>query len=409
MAGLTHEELEELRKTLHKFDGGLAQAEENSGIGAVLKEIRRDVPYSWNLWSYNRPSDLLVSFLNDGVIGAGRVHAELAELLENETFIINGKNDELPGNLADRFEHSKWGDKSLDFYEALDSAITKAGEVKEVFDDVREYFNTLQTKDPAYQFMYSCMNRDEHILMHKIIETLDPVIELLDKTVGEAEVVKKARLNAVMDKADAKNAELIAYLKEHEKAFDMMDLKLHDASFYEYKDLEHDFPLLAGEQETMTESLFDRFCESTYDQFTDWMNEENIDWDKMRHQVGRTSSFYLHDEGNFIVLSNRDYSIDVQATLGCITDELGYSYLSVQYKKDGKLNRDFTLQDYPNNLSDLLMIASGEMLEDTKKKLEDVIKVYEYIDDTKTNQVEYFKEWLENEEEYVRDSKWEER
>ena len=35
------------------------------------------------------------------------------------------------------------------------------------------------------------------------------------------------------------------------------------------------------------------------------------------------------------------------------------------------------------------------MYDDFMKEIEDIIKVYEYIKDTKDNQVEYFKEYLE--------------
>lgn len=411
MTGLNQEELEELRKALHKFDGGLLQMEYTAGsydeIGAVLKEIRRNTPYSWNMRDCSRPSDLVVTFLDEGTINAGKVQEELAELIENEAFIVNGKNEELPDHLKERFSFSKWNDKNLDFFEALDSAITNAQDAREIFANVREYFNVGKTKDSAYQFMYACMNRDEHILLDKIVDTLDPTIEILDKTIKEAEEVQKARLNSILDKADAKNEELVSYLKEHEGAFDMMNLKLHDASSYEYRDMKKDFPTVYEANEGgyygSDSSAFYQFCNDTYDQFTDWLAEEKINWKEMQHQVGRTSSFYLHDEGNFIALSRRDYSIDVPTTLGCITDKLGYSYESVQYKEDGKIDREYTLEDYPNNINDLLMIASGEMLEDVKKELADVIKVYDYIKDTKEHQVEYFKEWLENEEEQVKE------
>ena len=72
------------------------------------------------------------------------------------------------------------------------------------------------------------------------------------------------------------------YITENEGMFDSMDLKLHDASFYEYRDMEKDFPLCYADNEGRYEdSYFYRFCEATYDQFTDWCAEEKIDFNKM--------------------------------------------------------------------------------------------------------------------------------
>lgn len=414
---MSDERIERLREVLHRFDGGMSQQEEaarRSGkneLGNILREIRRETPYSWGMSNHTRPSDLFCGFLKEGVVQAEAAQEKLTELSEYEIVITAGRIERLPEHLRGQFLFDKWGDYELNYFEQLENAITEAENVKDLFEDVRDFF--AQSTDDTYVFMKSCMSHEELKLLRTAYKELDQPIELLNDMLEETKEIRESRLLHIIQKADQKNAELVAWLKEHENAFDMMDLKLHDASFYEYKDLEDNFPAVYKANEEgyygSDSSPFYSFCESTYDQFTDWMDEQNIDWNKMHHQVGRTSSFYLHDEGNFIVLNRRDYSIDVPNTLSCITDSLGYAYSDLCYDEQGKLDREYIKENYPNGMDTLLMIASGEMKDDAIKKLEDVIRVYEYIKDIKENQVEYFKDYLEQEEEYVKEEYGEER
>ena len=80
--------------------------------------------------------------------------------------------------------------------------------------------------------------------------------------------------------------------------FDMMDLKLYDVENYRWKEMEKDFPLCYKEDEECTSGYdtFYYFCEDNYEMFVEDLKENfNIDFDKMRKQVGRTSKFYLMD------------------------------------------------------------------------------------------------------------------
>ena len=49
-------------------------------------------------------------------------------------------------------------------------------------------------------------------------------------------------------------------------------------------------------------------------------------------------------------------------------------------------------------------IASGEFLRDIKEDLEDARKEADYIDDFQKNQIKYFKEWLELQEEQAKEN-----
>ena len=102
-------------------------------------------------------------------------------------------------------------------------------------------------------------------------------------------------MNELLVKANEEVKKVVEYLKENEDMFDMMDLKLHDASFYDY---EKEFPLCyeSDENNTDGETNFYFFCEDNYNMFVEDLKENfNIDFEKIRKQVGRTSKFYLAD------------------------------------------------------------------------------------------------------------------
>lgn len=80
-----------------------------------------------------------------------------------------------------------------------------------------------------------------------------------------------AEIKELVAKANEQCKRIKDYIAENEGMFDSMDLKLHDASFYEYRNMEKEFPLCYADNEECSEnSYFYRFCNSTYDQFTDW-------------------------------------------------------------------------------------------------------------------------------------------
>lgn len=186
------------------------------------------------------------------------------------------------------------------------------------------------------------------------------------------------------------------YIKEHEDMFNAMDLKLHDASFYECEDMEKDFPLCYSDKE---EYNFYRFCDSTYNQFIDWCEEQNIDFRAMCHSIGRTSSFYLYEKE---LVLRENGKINWSWTLYNIF-YLGYSNIlefdnegNIDIEESFRCNGDYyTKEEWNEKLKSALQYITDEMYNDFMKEIKNVKKVYEYIKDTKDNQIKYFKEWLE--------------
>lgn len=213
-------------------------------------------------------------------------------------------------------------------------------------------------------------------------------------------------IKELVAKANEQCKRIKDYIAENEGMFDLMNLKLYDASSYEYKDMIKDFPLCYADNEEYSEnSYFCRFYESTYDQFMDWCAEEKIDFRAMCHHIGRTSSFYLYDKDKELV--QREYGkINWSWTMYNIFNKLGYSNYCqlIEFDNEGnvdeeesfKYNEDYyTREEWIEELKPALLYIVNEMYNDFLEEFEDVKKVYEYIKDTKDNQVEYFKEWLE--------------
>lgn len=211
-------------------------------------------------------------------------------------------------------------------------------------------------------------------------------------------------IKEMMKKANEQCMRIKNYIIENEDMFSSMNLKLYDASFYECEDMAEDFPLCyADNEERIETSYFYRFCEATYDQFTDWCAEEKIDFRTMCHHIGRTSSFYLYDKE---LVQRENGRINWSWTVYNIFYELGYPnyYRLLEFDNEGnvdeeesfKYNEDYyTKEEWIEELKPALQYIIDEMYDDFMKEIEDVKKVYEYIKDTKDNQVEYFKEYLE--------------
>ena len=193
------------------------------------------------------------------------------------------------------------------------------------------------------------------------------------------------------------------YLKSIENVWnEMRNLKLYDA-FFEAEKLLDDYPLVK-EEENDYSKVFHMFCDSAYANFEDWIKEEGIN--DSRKYIRRTSSFYLtdiHDRNQLFVFYN------------ALDAAYGWTNLSFSLK-DGKVCMDkyetdesCTEQEYIQEAQDeMKYFADGECLSDIKKYFEDPVKEAEYIDSFKENQVEYFKEWLQNWEDFLEYEKEEE-
>ena len=179
--------------------------------------------------------------------------------------------------------------------------------------------------------------------------------------------------------------QVVDYLKSTEHVWNQgRTLKLHAVS-YECQDIINKYPLV--KEEYKEDDLFSWFAEQEYDNFTEWMKENNID--DCRKYIGRTSTFYLtdiHDDniGTVITeLMNRiyDYNIDFD------DNGMMIPFTATDYYTEAELISEYQ--------ADMEYIASGEFLTDIKKYLHDAEEIADYIDDFMEHQVDYFKEYIE--------------
>lgn len=197
------------------------------------------------------------------------------------------------------------------------------------------------------------------------------------------------------------------YVVKNSDALDYMNLKLHDAQSYKWsKDAEEKFPLLFNTDEL--DDLFDAFCEDSYDIFIeDLMECHGIDFKSMKNQLGRTSSFYLHDRDLFYRGTNCNRG-DFDNYIGQIMNEFyGYNIGIEDFMNDNEtINSDKLMNNKEVDKSIIdeeLDYIINDMYNDIEKYLNDIITVYEIIKNFKANQVEYFKEFLEYYEEELQE------
>lgn len=190
-------------------------------------------------------------------------------------------------------------------------------------------------------------------------------------------------MNELKVKANAQIKKAVDYLKESKDMFGYMDLKLHDVSWYMYKDMENDFPLCYKEAEENNDDYFSWFCEEEFDSFMEWCTESNIDFDKMCHQLGRTSSFYLHGWSK----DATDMFFDI---LNEIANYWYESYLTVC--EDGSI---CVIYEDDEMSEDAIEYFANDFYDEFIERIEPIKTVYNYITDFKSQQVEIFKEWLD--------------
>ncbi len=184
-------------------------------------------------------------------------------------------------------------------------------------------------------------------------------------------------------------------LKATEKMWnEPLDLKLHYAS-----QTNVDFDLNGASVVFGDTSLqFAMFCQIEYDAFTEWCHEKGYDFETLRDNIGRTSSFYLgklHGNSDCYYL---DALVEASSSFYydniLVVNEIGGKFV-VNY--DGSLASAEDIEDLVNAMLYLVENMEKE-LDDTLNAIRDI---YEYINDFKENQVENFKqfckeEWLAN-------------
>ena len=184
-------------------------------------------------------------------------------------------------------------------------------------------------------------------------------------------------------------------LQEHTQDLSYTDLKLHDVSYY------------VGDDEKLLKH-FDNFCECEYDYFQYWLEENML----QTEYIGRTSSFKFY--GGYAESNFYDFDIYDMKDDNNIFDTLGYG---LESELETLFNSDDFYQAYYNLENDCHMSLTDEYdLDDLETELENSIeeleeylqayykeikaikRAYKWLENYKANQVEYFKDYVENNE-----------
>lgn len=181
-------------------------------------------------------------------------------------------------------------------------------------------------------------------------------------------------------------------LKDNEEKWNnYMDLKLHYACT-ENVDFEHYDAKITFDNEVQSRWFY-TFCDDMFEQFlNDLMTVKGIDFNELRDNVGRTSSFYLGKLHN----TEKD---KFSCALAEVSYEFNITNLEFNEDKNGIHFIDNDLSGYEEDIEDTVngMLALAEtMYDDLKDKLDEIIYVYDYIKNFKDNQYQYFKDYVKD-------------
>ena len=184
-------------------------------------------------------------------------------------------------------------------------------------------------------------------------------------------------------------------LQEHTQDLSYTDLKLHDVSYY------------VGDDEKLLKH-FDNFCECEYDYFQYWLEENML----TTEQIGRTSSFYFyggHSESNFYdfdiyemkedenIFDTLGYGLESELETLFNSDDFYQAYYNLENNCHVDLSDDYDLEDLETEF-DNSIYELEEYLQAYYKEIKAVKRAYKWLENYKSNQVEYFKEFVENNE-----------
>lgn len=228
-------------------------------------------------------------------------------------------------------------------------------------------------------------------------------LKVLEPLRDAVQSMREQRLDKVIDLSEAQKQyeELLKYIEENEAAFDKMDLKLHKAIGTAW-DLQNQ---LAEEGITVwdknMEDVFYNFCNSYYEEFIAELKEQGIDFESMQNQIGRTSSFKLHDFGDKAkdIISEISYKMMSNAF-----DD----YLDIDENNQLTINAewaDYTRDELQYYAARDLEHIEKDLFEDVKRELEDIVRTYNLIQEYKENQVESFNEYAQDAVEDAREQK----
>ena len=190
------------------------------------------------------------------------------------------------------------------------------------------------------------------------------------------------------------------FYDKHTDFLSTHNLKLYDANFYNCsEEMQKDFPLCYSNSQKNNVDYFYEFCEQAYE---DYRNLYRYHADNEKY-IRHTSSFYFipQNAGEYIDTSTyrtRENFISDLFSYIMYDVNAGY-YLSLSPKNnilfDDKEEVLNDIEIYENVCCCLEDIGNY----DIELLFADALELYKYIDDFKKNQVEYFKDFLHNEEE----------
>lgn len=184
-------------------------------------------------------------------------------------------------------------------------------------------------------------------------------------------------------------------LQKHSQDLSCTNLKLYDIAYY------------AGSNEKLL-SHFENYCHSEYEYFKYWLQEQMLETE----YIGRTSSFYFYGgyaESNFYDFDIYDMKDDKN-----IFDSLGYgleSELETLFNSENIYQAFYDFENYCrydlldsedlDNLEtelDNSIYELEEYLQAYYKEVKAVKRAYKWLENYKVNQVDSFKDYVENNE-----------
>ena len=180
-------------------------------------------------------------------------------------------------------------------------------------------------------------------------------------------------------------------LQEHTINLNYTDLKLHDVAYY----VDSDKRLL---------NHFENYCQFEYEFFNEWLEENML---KTRY-IGRTSSFYFHGQNIYdfdiydmkedeSIFDTLGYGLESELETLFISDDFYQAYYNLENDCHMSLSDDYDLDDLETQLEDAIEELE-EYLIAYYKEIKAVKRAYKWLNDYKANQVEYFKDYVENNE-----------
>ena len=200
-------------------------------------------------------------------------------------------------------------------------------------------------------------------------------------------------------------------LPDYEQLTQTENFKCYKASYFDVKDyLEENYKEYATELLDKLENnyqygCFYDFCEREYEYYEEWKKMNGLEHVKHYH-YGRTSSFYLIDEEEYYILTNKWSGFnDTVADTTTIIDNYYEYQTGYEENKTNDILSDYFINEYDPEENtpdciDFVYFILCEFKEDFKKHFEDVLEVKKYINSFFENEEESYKSYLEGEIEF---------